>query len=260
MIAGRLQRREKLAAAAAEIDDVGRRRRRSAGTRASLSRDARRRSRETDPRSRRTCSRRRLSAAGVPAVAARLAATAAAPVDGAGAASRRRFSMPVARCSTASCARSSGTIASVGCCCSIATWCVVERGEPTSRCQLAILGFDERGDLLQERDQRRLELLEGGGSLARRDRSARRSPSAARALNACCRSIHGVSHAARRERLRPRQPAASMARRRVDDEPRRRRRRHAHQRRIERGQRLVVAPIGVAALRARAYRVRRGSC
>ena len=45
------------------------------------------------------------------------------------------------------------------------------RGAASLRRQLAILGFDKRGDLLQKRDQRRLELIECGRSLiARRQR------------------------------------------------------------------------------------------
>ena len=51
------------------------------------------------------------------------------------------------------------------CCSAASVFCCSSIRPGGDRAELTILGVDERGDLLQERDQRRLELFEGDRSL-----------------------------------------------------------------------------------------------
>ena len=83
--------------------------------------------------------------------------------------------------------------------------------EPQRRLRrdLAILGFDERGDLLEQRDQRRLELLECGGSLAVARDQRIDGVGGARVERVLPIDPGRQPALRRRARLRPRQPAGT---------------------------------------------------
>ena len=136
------------------------RRRRWADTSLELRRDAVCLSRERHPRTRRTCRIvcRRVGGAAVAGGAGGHGPFRRRRRPGVSASPSRAAEPRLARAARAACRPAAAAERRAFCCCSSSPCAAV------AALELTILRVDERGDLLQERDQRRLELFEGDRS------------------------------------------------------------------------------------------------